>query len=143
MAGTTIAGFQDLIDNITKQAKEIAEKGSYVMANKFTGTNIPELEKALITAEAAEDQVEKELLEHIRAQEPDDQKNYYRTINTRKKDIILSDLQRKYDRNISAIESGRDLLAILEGSPNVTAADYYRLKNKDITEKIADISALN
>ena len=35
------------------------------MANKFTGSNISQLNTALLTAEAAEDQVEIELLKHI------------------------------------------------------------------------------
>ena len=142
MPETSVPGLQDLINNITTQVRDNANKLAADMTNKFTGSNISALKTALLNAEDAENQVEKELLEHIRVQPPDDQKNYYRTINTRKKDNILSDLQRKYDRNISAINTGKDLLAILEGSPNVSATDYYKLKNKDITEKITDISGI-
>lgn len=142
MSGTSIPGLQNLIDNITTQVETNANILADEMANKFTGSNITALNNALSNAEDAENRVEKELLEHIAFQDDAVRKKFYRTVNTRKKDNILSDLQRKYDRNIAAINSGKDLLAILEGSPNVTAADYYKLKNKDITEKIADISGI-
>lgn len=142
MAETTIAGLKNLINSITTQVESNANRLADDMANKFTGSNISQLNTALLTAEAAEDQVEIELLKHIALKSDDEKKIYYTNINTRKKDNILSDLQKKYDRKVTAINTSIDLLSILEGSPNVSAADYYRLKNKDITEKIADISGI-
>ena len=113
MAGTTIAGLQNLIDSITTQVESNADKLADDMANKFTGSNINQLNTALLTAEAAEDQVEIELLKHIGALKSDDAKRiYYTNINTRKKDNILSDLQKKYDRKVAAINTSVDLLSI-------------------------------
>lgn len=142
MSGTSIPGLQNLIDNITKQVETNANILAGNMANKFTGSNINALNNALSDAEKAENRVEIELLKHIALKSDDEKKIYYTNINTRKKDNILSDLQKKYDRKVAAINTSIDLLSILEGSPNVSAADYYRLKNKDITEKIADISGI-
>ena len=143
MAESSIPGLDALIQNITTQVKTNADKLAFDMANKFTGSNINALNTALLTAEVAENQVERELLEHIGAQTTESQKNYYRTINTRKKDIILNDLQSKYIAKRDALNTSVDLLEILEGSPNVSASDYYKLKNKDLTEKIADISGID
>ena len=89
MAESSIPGLDALIQNITTQVKTNADKLAFDMANKFTGSNINALNTALLTAEVAENQVERELLEHIGAQTTESQKNYYRTINTRKK-ILFS-----------------------------------------------------
>ena len=74
MAGTTIAGLQNLIDNITKQVESNANILAGDMANKFTGSNINALNNALSDAEKAENRVEIELLKHI-ALKSDDEKN--------------------------------------------------------------------
>ena len=141
-------GFENLITNIQNTVAERASNSASQLANQFTGTNIDGIQTALLTAKVAEEQVKAELLEHIKVSaaaegaSPTLEKDYYTTINTRKKDAILEDLQQKFDRQMSIVTDTRDLYQALSGSENVDASDYYILKNNDIEEQLKDISGL-
>ena len=136
------AGLENLITNIQNTVAARASESASQLANQFTGTNIDGIQTALLTAKVAEEQVKTELLEHIKNQSDSVQRQYYQDINTRKKDTILGDLQKKFDRQMDIVTVARDLYRVLSGSEKVDASDYYILKNNDIEEKIKDISGI-
>ena len=136
------AGLENLITNIQNTVEVRASESASQLANQFTGTNIDGIQTALLTAKVAEEQVKTELLEHIKNQSDSVQRQYYQDINTRKKDTILGDLQKKFDRQMDIVTVARDLYRVLSGSEKVDASDYYILKNNDIEEKIKDISGI-
>ena len=131
-----------LMANITTIVKDESTKLANEEANKLTGSNIPGIETALNNAKNATDQVEIELKKHIKAQDEDKQKDYYKLINNRKKDSLLDDLQSQYDNQLEVVKDARDLFEAIGNLDNVNASEYYRLKNDDITEKIKDISGV-
>lgn len=135
-------GFENLITNIQNTVAARASESASQLANQFTGTNIDGIQTALLTAKVAEEQVKTELLEHIKNQSDSVQRQYYQDINTRKKDTILGDLQKKFNRQMDIVTVARDLYRVLSGSEKVDASDYYILKNNDIEEKIKDISGI-
>lgn len=122
---------------VQKKSNEMA-KG---MASRHIGRNLGALDNAITAAENADKAVELELLKHIKSQ-PDQEGVYYRSINTRKKDKILEDLQQKFDRQYSIVTDARNLFEALNNTENVNAGDYYKLKNDDVKEKIKDISGI-
>lgn len=141
-SNTFPADFESLITNIQNTVAAQASASASQLANQFTGTNIDGIQNALHKAEIAEENVKTELLEHIKNQDDSVQIQYYREINTRKKDTILEDLQQKFDRQMDIVTDARDLYQALSGSEKVDASDYYILKNNDIEEKIKDISGI-
>jgi len=131
-----------LMLNIKNIVKDESTRLADEEANKFTGSNIQGIEYALKTAKVADAQVEIELKKHIKLQDEDEQKEYYKLINNRKKNSLLNDLQSQYDNQLEVVKDARDLFEAIGNLDYVNVSEYYRLKNDDITEKIKDISGV-
>ena len=132
--------FASMIRNIKKTAADAASGASESIANIATGMGDVTITSAMQTAAAADQGVKDALLNYIKNTDSLEEGEYYKLINNRKKDIILTDLQNKYNRQIEIVEDAIELYLERGGTGNVS--DYYKLKLDDIKEKIIDISGI-